>query len=239
MPKNVQKLKLSDPLFDKLKSFDGRLYSYVVAHDIGFAPNPYFGFCTLACCKPTIRKHAREGDWIVGLTSRENGTNRIVYFMRVDERLESFESYWKDPRFESKKRSTASDEAQLGDNIYKVDKRGNYTQVESKHSDGPRENTENKERDLKGKAILVGTTFTYFGENAVELPPELQPLVIGRGHRSHFDEEVRSDFVKFVCRIGIRGKCGNPAKYRVQLLTSTCTEKVAQRQLERKGCGGC
>lgn len=32
------------------------LYSYVVAHDFGFAPNPFDGLCTLATCKPDIRK---------------------------------------------------------------------------------------------------------------------------------------------------------------------------------------
>src|SRR5262245_31415483 len=43
-----------------------RLYSYVVARDYGFAPNPFYGFCTLATCKPDIRRTADIGDWIVG-----------------------------------------------------------------------------------------------------------------------------------------------------------------------------
>jgi hypothetical protein len=42
------------------------LYSYVVAHDFGFAPNPFDGLCTLATCKPDIRKKAAVGDYIVG-----------------------------------------------------------------------------------------------------------------------------------------------------------------------------
>jgi hypothetical protein len=60
------------------------LYSYVVVHDTGFSPNPFFGFCTLACCKPEIRRKAEEGDWIVGLTPKAQG-NKVVYFMQVDE----------------------------------------------------------------------------------------------------------------------------------------------------------
>jgi Nucleotide modification associated domain 2 len=40
------------------------VFSYVVTHDKGFAPNPYFGFLTLATCKPQIRKSARVGDWL-------------------------------------------------------------------------------------------------------------------------------------------------------------------------------
>ena len=41
-----------------LASWDrvGALFSYVVATDSGFAPNPFFGLCTLACCKPAIRR---------------------------------------------------------------------------------------------------------------------------------------------------------------------------------------
>ena len=33
-----------------------KLYSYIVARDFGFAPNPFYGFCTLATCKPKIAK---------------------------------------------------------------------------------------------------------------------------------------------------------------------------------------
>jgi Nucleotide modification associated domain 2 len=54
------------------------LYSYIVTHDTGFAPNPFFGFCTLACCKPGIRKHADKLDWIVGLTPKAQ-ENKVVY----------------------------------------------------------------------------------------------------------------------------------------------------------------
>jgi len=39
------------------------LHSYVVARDYGFAPNPFFGFCTLATCKPRLRSVAQVGDW--------------------------------------------------------------------------------------------------------------------------------------------------------------------------------
>lgn len=31
-------------------------YEYVMTNDSGFAPNPFHGACTLACCKPKIRK---------------------------------------------------------------------------------------------------------------------------------------------------------------------------------------
>ena len=44
-----------------------RVYMYVVDRDFGFAPNPFHGVCTLATCKPAIRKGARVGDWVIGM----------------------------------------------------------------------------------------------------------------------------------------------------------------------------
>ena len=58
-----------------------RLFTYIVTSDAGFAPNPFYGYCTLACCKTAIRRAAEPGDWIVGLTPKAHG-NRIVYAMR-------------------------------------------------------------------------------------------------------------------------------------------------------------
>lgn len=64
-----------------------RLYSYIVAHDTGFAPNPFWGWCTLATCKPRIRKSAGVGDWIIGLTPKRAG-NRLLYAMKVEEKID-------------------------------------------------------------------------------------------------------------------------------------------------------
>ena len=37
------------------------LYSYIVAYDGGSAPNPFHEFCTLAICKPGMRRTAEKG----------------------------------------------------------------------------------------------------------------------------------------------------------------------------------
>ena len=61
-----------------------KLYSYVLREDTGFAPNPYHGFCTLACCKGPIRMRAEVGDWIIGTGSDARGKwrgNYISYAM--------------------------------------------------------------------------------------------------------------------------------------------------------------
>ena len=57
-----------------------KVYSYIVAYHSGFSPNPFHGVCTLACCKPMIRRSARVGDLIVGLSRR---AERVVYAMTV------------------------------------------------------------------------------------------------------------------------------------------------------------
>ena len=77
-----------------------RLYSYVLTHDTGFAPNPFQEYCTLANCKPAIRRTAQVGDWVVGLSPKASG-NKIIYAMKIDEIL-SYEQYFTDNRFQPK-----------------------------------------------------------------------------------------------------------------------------------------
>lgn len=37
-----------------------KIFTYIMTDDRGFAPNPYFGLCTLACCKPKIRREVAK-----------------------------------------------------------------------------------------------------------------------------------------------------------------------------------
>ena len=50
-----------------------RLFSYTIPSDDGAAPNPFHGQCTLAICKPSIRRVAKKDDWIAGLGSKMPG----------------------------------------------------------------------------------------------------------------------------------------------------------------------
>lgn len=165
-----------------------RVYSYVVAGDSGFAPNPFHGWLTLACCKPRIRKHARKGDLVVGLSAR---CERVVYAFEVEDRL-NFAAYWADRRFRRKRANlTASTIERYGDNIYKPDGGGGFVQQPSRHYDNKngRERPRMKERDLAGDAVLVGRRFVYFGGEGPKLPHRLEFLRVGRAHRSRFDDE--------------------------------------------------
>jgi hypothetical protein len=84
------------------------LFSYVVDHDLGFAPNPSSRYCTLVHCKfggnsgrRNIVELAEVGDWIVGSggSSKESaGHGKLIYLMRVDEKL-PFERFLADSRF--------------------------------------------------------------------------------------------------------------------------------------------
>ena len=70
-----------------------RLFSYCIPVDDGAAPNPFWGYCTLAICKPAIRRTAEPGDWIVGTGSKRRGVaGHVVYAMRVSKKL-SLEDY--------------------------------------------------------------------------------------------------------------------------------------------------
>lgn len=91
------------------------LFSYVVQHDYGKEPNPFGGFCTLVNCKYSksgrgnIVERAEKGDWLVG-TGGANlrisaGHGKLIYAMRVDEKLPLVEFY-QDKRFKGRKNTT-------------------------------------------------------------------------------------------------------------------------------------
>jgi len=68
-----------------------RLFTYTIPIDDGAAPNPFHGMCSLAICKPGIRRAARPDDWVAGLGSKNapsgDLTGHLVYAMRVEESL--------------------------------------------------------------------------------------------------------------------------------------------------------
>lgn len=167
-----------------------RVFSYIVAVDSGFAPNPFHGPLTLACCKPKIRLHAQPGDIIVGLTSASLG-NRVVYVAKVAEKL-TFQQYWADARFRRKRPDIHSARIvdRCGDNIYEPIGHDRFRQLPSAHSHGDVENPESKAHDLGGKCVLTAREFSYFGSDAILLPEGLEALVVGRAHRCRFPDAL-------------------------------------------------
>ncbi len=149
------------------------IFSYVVTHDYGFAPNPYNGVLTLATCKPNIRKVAREKDWVIGTGSVVGvGNGRVVFAAQVS-RVIPLDVYGSSPAY-IPKRPTTKGEASLsrGDNIYFLDDLGNWKQRRNLFH-GP----DMKAHDLSGKHALWCERFWYFGDKAPALPARLEPLL--------------------------------------------------------------
>lgn len=184
-----------------------RLYSYVVARDYGFAPNPFHGICTLATCKPVIRRCAQVGDWIVGTGSASHGlSGHLVFVMQVSEKM-TYNQYWDDPRFQSKRPNLHGSLKQaFGDNIYhQVESTNLWHQEPSHHSlvDGSA-NSANIKNDTQTDLILVGEKFAYWGGNAPLLPVKFRRPVVGqnicanRGHKCNFPPQFVDSFLEWV-----------------------------------------
>ena len=177
-----------------------KLFSYIITHDIGFAPNPFWGYCTLANCKPVIRRTAKIGDWIVGLNTKASG-NKIIYAMKVQEIL-SYKEYFKNRKFRCKKPDffSGSNLHKLGDNIYQPLPSGGFKQLQSMHLKQRcgQENKRNKAHDLSGNNVLISKDFIYFGKNAISVPRKFSKLKVGRAHKSHFTDQFISEFLSFI-----------------------------------------
>lgn len=175
-----------------------KLHSYIVKHDTGFSPNPFWGWCTLANCKPVIRRTAKVGDWVVGLSPKADG-NKVIYAMQVEE-IVPYHKYYRDSRFAVKipDYSIGAVVYKCGDNIYKPLPTGDFHQLQSMHSNETSENHEKKATDLGGKNVLISKTFYYFGSRPLVLPESLDDLKVGRGHKNRLSPNIVFAFIAFI-----------------------------------------
>lgn len=165
-----------------------KLYSYVVDHDTGLAPNPYSGVCTLCQCKYRKPSHkqrnivelAKKGDWVVGTggvdKQKSSGHGTLIYAMRVDKKLPRIE-YHESARY-----------AGRGDNLADLSK--------------------------GAECVLISRHFYYFGANAIKVPsesviPHLEKR--GPGFRSDFEERQIRKFVAWLAT-HTPGKHGEPCQ---------------------------
>ncbi|MBY8917963.1 hypothetical protein KUG85_18315 [Nitratireductor sp. L1-7-SE] len=165
------------------------VFVYVVARDFGFAPNPFHGFCTLACCKPRIRAVAQTGDWVIGVAgSALAEPGRCIFGMRVTE-IMTFDEYWLDSRFEVKKPlRNGSRVMMLGDNIYHRDNDNAGWQQEDSHHSHPdgSPDASNIKTDTQANRVLISDQFNYFGASAPLIPSNVLSSIgysNGRNHR--------------------------------------------------------
>ena len=168
-----------------------RLFSYKMTHDTGFAPNPFGHTLTLATCKLQIRLHKSVDDWIAGFTSvrlagHKVGSERLIYLMRVAEKL-PIRDYFSDPRFQDKIPDVyaSGPVAKAGDNIYRPMRRDADSWAAFEQLPNPNHwNRDSHKDDVSGKCVLIADEFYYFGGSALDLPPECRPEV-PRGQSGH------------------------------------------------------
>ncbi len=199
------------------------LYSYVVRYDSGFAPNPFYGYCTLATCKPRIRRSAQVGDWIVGSGSADQKIlqgGRLVYAMKVSEVL-TFNEYFSDDRFQQKQPLlTGSRKQARGDNVY-YKKLGEWLQLDSFHSqENGTPNQAHIKRDTGVDKVLISDKYIYYGANGPLIPGNLNNGEKALCHKSRgmskFDSSNRQDnemivqFIKWLNSLSVSGYVGHP-----------------------------
>ena len=199
-----------------------KLYSYVVARDYGFAPNPFYGTCTLATCKPEIRKHAKVGDWIIGTGSRRRSKDGyLVYVMLVSDKL-TFNEYWESVHFRQKRPNLRGSKKQaFGDNIYLKDKHGEWQQEDSHHSykDGSA-NPHNIGHDTRVDNVLLSIDYAYWGDGGPQLPQTFRDYdgidicAQQPGHKSRFAEDMVRDFIAWFRTLAEKGYLGEPGDWR-------------------------
>lgn len=186
------------------------LFSYVVDHDLGYAPNPFGGFCTLAKCKygskqRNIVERAKGGDWIAGTggadLAKSAGHGKLIYAMRVDKKIPLAE----------------------------------YCRANS----GNRIDAKHDEVVVDGRYALISRHFFYFGRNAIdisEIPRKhlLHPFEKkGLGYRCDFTEEYVEEFASWLeatFRVGVHGP---PCKLHSDLRTPECPTKVRRKRCTR------
>ena len=150
-------------------------YSYKIEHDFGLAPNPFWGYCTLAVCKSKIRRNVnlKIGDWVIGTGSvKLKKLHHLIFLMQVEEKI-SINDYWNDSRFDIKKPIINGSLVQMyGDNIYHQDKTSKeWIQEDSAHSlDEGLQNKGHVTRDTGGKFVLISKKFYYFGDTCPKIP---------------------------------------------------------------------
>lgn len=212
------------------------LYSYCVRYDDGAAPNPYYATCTLAICKPAIRRVAQPGDWVVGLGSSQSPvgdiSGHVVYAMRVT-RVLSLRDYdafcrrrlrGKIPKWDS-----ADFRRRVGDCIYDFSRSGEPRLRSGVHDE------RNRTVDLGGENALLSKHFYYFGDKPIALPSRLAAIIHQtQGHKSRSNQPYVKRFVAWIDELPLRPNrlYGEPQIRIEASLDSDVLSKCGSRHLE-------
>ena len=188
-----------------------KVCTYTVKTDKGFAPNPFYGYCTLAACTPNhMNAKLNEGDYIVGFFT-DHEEPYLLYWMRVDAVLD-FDTYYRGQKYKRKKpQLNGTWISRCGDNIYYRDEHGNWNQTPTVYHKGNMA----LEKDTRHAIVYIGKKFSYHGENAYvhenRLPKRARSLFKG-GRGIKYIHETSPGFHVFLSWFNSMplGRQGNP-----------------------------
>ncbi|NIZ46629.1 hypothetical protein PVA44_04960 [Entomospira nematocerorum] len=186
-----------------------QIYSYIVAEDNGYSPNPFWGVLTLPWCKPPLRKAIATfasnkntsditalGIWLVGLSRKQkDGSNHIIFIAQITEILSHHDYFIAYPSKRPNMDSSYAHIHHVGDNAYYFDeKSGIYESIPSVHSN----DDAMQQRDLSIPSVLISKHFLYYGSNSLPLPSNLIELKVGQGFKSTFSNDTKATLYDYI-----------------------------------------
>ena len=188
-----------------------RIYCYILAIDDGVAPCVDNGVLTLAICKPAIRRTAIEGDWIIGISPKEDG-HKLCYGVQVTSVIPG-QRYYMQEVFRKR-----------GDSIYSFDgTRFNLRKHPKVHNEEEEKRDLGKFPNYRNAFVLMssGKSFWYYGKKARSISPKQYPALnqklnrLQQGHRVRHFVVVHKELLAMVKRIrrrkpGVDGDPRNP-----------------------------
>ena len=140
-----------------------RIWRYVLASDNGMAPRIDDGILTLTCCKPTIRRNAIKGDWVVGFVPKKLGVGLVAWVGRVAEVV---------PIGDYQQRYAGRTDAIYQRVGFEVDGSEVLKPLRKDYHKDER----SRARDRRGKNALIFDSVWYWGRCAVSAPNDIAKL---------------------------------------------------------------
>lgn len=184
------------------------VYSYIMVHDRGYAPNPYHNIMSLAVCKGQIRNKAQKGDVIIAFAGTNiSKTPILIYAMVITEKVPFWE-YMSDTKYSFK---APQYWRHTGDRIYVKKPDGVTAILRSWHTE--KDGTPIMEevlQDLNGKFVLLSEQFWYFGNRAPSLTKDLEQKYYRKMRQTHIVRENGDDIINYLTT-----NYGNPSNQNI------------------------
>lgn len=194
-----------------------KICSYIVKYDVGLAPNPFWGYCTLAVCTPNHQgAKLLKDDWIIGISPKEDG-NRLVYLMQLTEQPMHFNQYYSDKRFQNKKPNKRGNYKEIvGDNFYFLGE----NKIWKQHSTLLHNDIESFNQDTEYPYVFISKNFSYLGNKRIPLNKDYEKFIYARqGIKYFYDIELIGQLSEEIKNNYGTGLIGRPLN---QIKTTSC-----------------